>query len=194
MIGPRAAYARGNTSISGKTIGLAIVYLVMGAVVIHVEHLVADADIARCHDGKLQAPLHEQASRLKRQRYVLHAAVASFAADAFGDMDAVIEVSELRKLIDAVPLDGRVGLPTGPHRLGDGGIGPDLRMSGHAGLGGRQAGDRVFLDGGVAVAAIQPQVAHMVLVAERHRLLDGDFLMGCIAGRGPKRPRRCPGR
>ena len=51
------------------------------------------------------------------------------------------------------------------------GIGPDLRMAVHAGLGRRNARVARLLHRGVAVLALQSQALHVVLVAERNRLV-----------------------
>ena len=54
-------------------------------------------------------------------------------------------------------------------------------MAGHAGLGRRHAGEGRRLDRGVAIAAVDADVADVVLVAERHRLLDRRAEAGCGA-------------
>ena len=61
------------------------------------------------------------------------------AAHTLINVNAVIEVHEVRNLVDARPFDRS----TAPEALADGfqvsRIGPDLRMAVHAGLGGRNA-------------------------------------------------------
>src|SRR5262245_7353329 len=47
-------------------------------------------------------------------------------------------------------------------------------------MGGRDSGERRVLDGAVAVAALDAEAAHMMLVVERHRLLNGDVDAGKI--------------
>src|SRR5213079_250124 len=46
-----------------------------------------------------QAPLHVQGNHLRRQRHAVDAAMARHAADALGDVDAVIEVDEVREVV-----------------------------------------------------------------------------------------------
>jgi len=57
---------------------------------------------------------------------------------------------------------------------GEGGAAqPNLGVAGHAGLGGRHSGGRRDFHAGVAIAAIDTQFAHVMLVTERHRLRPG---------------------
>ena len=51
----------------------------------------------------VEAPAHRERRGLAHQRHLVDAAVAGRAADAFGDMDAVIEVDVVRKVMDAPP-------------------------------------------------------------------------------------------
>src|SRR5262249_42855483 len=59
---------------------------------------------------------------------------------------------------------------------------PYLGMACHAGFDRWDIGERGVFDRGMAVAAIQPQSADMVLMAERYRLVVGDMLL-CHIGR-----------
>ena len=56
--------------------------------------------------------LMDRLARLPGQRHAVDRAVAGHAADAFGDMDAVIEEDVVRQLVDAVPAD-RLALAPG---------------------------------------------------------------------------------
>ena len=53
-------------------------------------------------------------------------------------------------------------------------------MATHADLRARDAGERRFFDRGVAIAAIDAVIADVVLVAERHRLLEGHLDVGGV--------------
>ena len=75
------------------------------------------------------------------------------------------------------------------HRRQHRGIGEELRMAGHAGGGRRHAGERRCLDRGVAIAAIDAEAADVMRVAERHRLMPGDRLVGHVM-RAPSAHRR----
>src|ERR1043166_5497404 len=52
-------------------------------------------------------------------------------------------------------------------------------MTGHADFGGGNPGKGGFFDGGVTVAAIDSEAAHMMLVTEGHRLLHGNIDARC---------------
>src|SRR6185312_14165205 len=118
----------------------------------------------------IETPTHIKGGRLARQRHVTDRAVTFGAADAFGDMDAVIEIDVVRQGVDALPAQRLMLREALPHRCQDESIRPDLRVAGHAGLGRRHAGIPCHLDRGVTVATIEAEAAHMMLVTERHRL------------------------
>ena len=127
----------------------------------------------------VEAPLHGQRVLLPGDRHLVHPAVAGDAADALLDVDAVVEVDEVRQVVDALPLERRPVAEALPHRLQQRAVGPDLRVAGHAGLGRRDAGEGGLLHGGVAVAAVDAVVRDVVLVAERHRLLERHVQVAC---------------
>jgi len=117
-----------------------------------------------------EAPLHLERSVLVHQRHLVDGAVAGIASHSLGDVNAVIEKDEVRKLVDARPLQRFAGPVAGAHGLEQLGIGPDLRMAVHAGLGGRNTGEARCLHGSVTVTAIDAKAGDMMLMAERHRL------------------------
>src|SRR5438477_1329013 len=105
----------------------------------------------------LEAPLHIKSGLLRHKRHFVDLAVAAYASHAFGDVDAVIEVDVVRQPVDPRPGD-RHSIPgTAPKRLENRTVHPDLRMAVHAGSGRRDAGEGTLLDGGVAVAAVDPE-------------------------------------
>ncbi len=117
-----------------------------------------------------EAPLHLERRLLIHQGHLVDWTVTGIAADPLGDMNAVIEVDEVRKLVDARPLQRFAGAIAGAHGLEQLGIGPDLRMAVHAGLGGRNASEARGLHRSVTVATVDAQSGDMMLMAERDRL------------------------
>src|SRR5580692_9282813 len=98
----------------------------------------------------IQAPLHVERVGFPGQRHLGYLSVASGAADTFTDVDAVIEVDEIRQRIHARPGNGLVVAIAGAHRLEHWRVRPDLRMARHAGLSGRQTREGRFFHRGVA--------------------------------------------
>ena len=118
----------------------------------------------------VEAPLHLQRVLLPGERHLVHSAMATLAADALVDVNAVIEIDEIRQIVDARPPDRFAGAETGAHRFQRRAGDPDLRVAVHAGLGGRNVGEAGSLHRGVAIAAIDPDRAHVVRMAERNGL------------------------
>ena len=85
----------------------------------------------------LQTPLHLQRGRLIHDRLVIDSAVASRTADAFFQVNAVIEISVIRQVVNADPLDRLAGLETRAHWFEIWAIGPDLFVTVHARRSGR---------------------------------------------------------
>lgn len=92
--------------------------------------------------------------------------MARGAAHTFLHMNAVIEEHEVRKLIHPFPLNRLIRSKTLANRREYGRVFPHLRVTGHARFGWRHAGKRRVLDRSMAVAAIQPEPCHVVLMAE----------------------------
>jgi hypothetical protein len=99
-------------------------------------------------------------------------------------MRGVVEVDEIREVVHAPPGDGNPA----DQALADGfkhlRLGPELRVTGHAGLGRRQSGKGGLRDSRVAIAAVDAQSSDMVLVRERNRLSQGAVLLREVGGAG----------
>src|SRR5205823_13661976 len=119
-----------------------------------------------------QAPGQLEGLRRPGQRHPVDLPMASRAADALLDVDAVVEVDEVAQDVDPIPLQRLTALEALADRLQHRAPGPDLRVAVHAGLGRGHAGERGLLHRGVAVPTVDPVVADMMLVTEWHRLVD----------------------
>src|SRR4051812_41668285 len=146
----------------------------------HVENRLARAQGGGGVAVAVEAPAHRERGGLAHQRHLVHAPVAGRAADAVRDVDAVVEIDVTRQVVDAPPAQGAVLGEACAHGGQHAGVGPDLGMARHAGLGRREAGEARLRDRGVAVAAFDSELPDMVLMAERHRLLARDVLLGHI--------------
>ena len=89
-------------------------------------------------------------------------------------MDAVIEVDKIRKVMDTEPFDRFVRAIAITNGLKNRGLGPDLRVAGHAGLDRRNPGKSCLLYRDMTVAAIDPEPVDVMLMAEWHRLFARD--------------------
>jgi len=83
----------------------------------HVEDLIARPEILTGIAMAPQAPLHLQTLLLIHQRHQVNRAMTSVAADSLGHVDAVIEINEIGKLIDAGPLQRLAGSVAGTNGL-----------------------------------------------------------------------------
>src|SRR5258708_30989624 len=100
--------------------------------------------------------------------------------------DAVIEIAEVREILHAGPGDRTFRAKAVPQRLQRGTRAPDLRVAIHARFGRRNIGEARCLDGGVAVAAVEPHVAYVMGVTEGNGLLSRD---SGLCGPGRTAPR-----
>ncbi len=88
------------------------------------KYLLARAKVILRRAMASQAPFHLQRCLLVHERHLVDGAVAGIAADAFGDVNAVIEKDEIRKLVYARPLQGLPGTITGADGLEELSVGP----------------------------------------------------------------------
>ena len=84
----------------------------------------------------VEAPGHEKGFTLVRHLLFLDGAVTVVAVDAAIDMNAVIEVDEIRNRVQLIPLERLALGVAGSNRLQERTICPNLRVAGHASLGG----------------------------------------------------------
>lgn len=99
---------------------------------------------------------------------------------AFVDVNAVIEIDEVGQVINTLPLNRLACAPALANRFEIRTVSPDLRMAVHTSLGRWDSSKRELLDGGMAVAAIDSVIAHVVLVAELNWLLAREESLGVI--------------
>jgi len=122
--------------------------------VTHIENLIPRAQIILRLAMAAQTPLHLQGFLLVHQRHLVHRAVAGVTSHSLCHMNAVIEKNEVGKLVHSRPLQRLARSVAGSDRLQQLGIGPDLRVAVHAGLGGRNTGKTRSLHRSMAVAAV----------------------------------------
>src|SRR5207253_989500 len=95
-------------------------------------------------------------------------------ADAFVDMNAVIEISEIGEVVNARPLNWFAGAPAFADGFEVGAVSKKLRVAIHASLGRRQPCHGAGFCCRVTITAINPIIAHMMLVAKLHWLRASD--------------------
>jgi hypothetical protein len=116
-------------------------------------------------------PFHLKRIFLIDGRHLIDASVTSGAANAFCHVNTVIEVHELRKIMNPLPLDRFVFAKARPDRFKIWAVIPQLAVTVHACLGRRHTRRRSCLDRGVAIAAINAVIADVVFMTELDRLL-----------------------
>lgn len=119
----------------------------------------------------LQTPLHLKRRHLISERHLVNAAVTGRASHALVHMNAVVEVDELRQIMNARPPERLARTKARAHGFEHGAVRPDLRMTVHAGGRGRQSCEGVGFYGRVTIAAINAVVRDVMLMAEGHGLL-----------------------
>ena len=108
--------------------------------------------------------------------------MARRATDTFFHVNAVIEVSVIRQVVNAYPLDWLAGAETRAHGFEIRTVGPDLFVAVHARRRRRQARGCGRLDGSVTVAAIDAVVTDVMFMTELNGLLSFDPLSGVPGG------------
>jgi len=111
--------------------------------------------------------------------------VARRAADAFIDVNAVVEIDKVGKPVDFHPLNRLVCAETLANGFEVRSVGIQDGMAIHAGFRGGDARDGGSLNRGVTIAAIEPVVSNVMLMAELHGLRARNVLV-----RGIRRPRQ----
>src|SRR5947209_6903747 len=129
----------------------------------------------------IETPPHVKGLSFPGQRHLIDAAMTTGTADPFRYVNAVIEINVVGQIVNAVPLQRAVGGEAFPHRLKRRSIRPNLRVTRHTSVGTRKPGIGRFLNRSVAVPAIDSVLAHVMFVAERHRLIESDVYVSCVS-------------
>ena len=108
--------------------------------------------------------------------------MARRAADTFFHVNTVIEVSVIRQIVYALPLDRLARTETRAHGFEIWTISPDLFVAVHARRGRRQSGGGRCFDRGVTVAAVDAVVTDVMFMTELNRLLTFNPLAGVPGG------------
>ena len=98
------------------------------------------------------------------------------------DMNAVIKIDKIGKVMNPGPLNSLSGPPALTDRFEIRTISENLGMAIHAGFSGRYASKGRRLDRGVTVTAINPFISCMVFMAELDRLFPRYVRLGHIGG------------
>ena len=98
----------------------------------HVENLVSTTDKPFRLAMTLQTPLHLQRRCLIEDRHVVDPSVTRRTANAFLHVNAVIEIGEVRQVVNSYPLDRFPAAEARAHRFEIWTIRPDLFMTTHA--------------------------------------------------------------
>jgi hypothetical protein len=104
----------------------------------------------------LQTPLHVEGFGFGDEGHPVDPPVAGGTADAFLDMDAVVEEDMIGETVHSVPPDRFPSQKTFADRFEQFGIGPKLGVAFHANLGCGDSGGVGFLDMQVAKSAVNP--------------------------------------
>ena len=161
--------------------------------VAHIEHLVARPQVLLGGAMAFQAPLHLQRCVVEHERHSVDRAVAGIATDSLIDVNAVIEINEIRQIVNSCPYQRLAGAEALTHRFEQGRSGPDLRVAVHAGLGWRDPGEQRRLHRSMAIATVNAQATDVVLMAKGHGLWPHHFGVSDV-GRALQlehRPQQC---
>lgn len=118
----------------------------------------------------IQTPTHAERLDQHDLFHLRNIAVTTDTPDSGIDVRRVIEVSEVRQVVDSNPFQRLAGSEAVSHQSQFLAFGFDHRVTIHTGSGRGHVGVGLLLDSGMAVAAVDPQVARVDSVAVRHRL------------------------
>src|SRR5262252_979346 len=116
------------------------------------------------------------------ERHFVDAAVTLLTSDALGHVNAVVEVGEVRQIVDFRPANRLPRSKARAHRLEHRTIFPDELVTVVASGGGGNACRCGRLDGRVAVPAVDSEAGHVMLVTEWNGLHQRDAAPRGVAG------------
>ena len=137
----------------------------------------------------VETPLHMHRVNFAHQGHAIDASMTALAADSFGDVDAVIEVNEIRHIMNAGPFERPFRAKALAHGFEQSAVFPDLGVAAHTDFGGGNASECRRFDAGMTIAAINTQSADMMIVAEGNGLIAHDVILSHIGRARPQGPR-----
>lgn len=140
--------------------------LVCGMAVVHPEDISDRTHMLLRVAVTCQTPGHCEGWRLPDQRHLVHSSVAFGAANTLMEMNAVIEVDILRKLINTCPLDRKSRLVTPAHRFQVWRHRPHFGVTIQTNRGGRDIRERAIFHADMTIPAVYPEAAHVVFMTE----------------------------
>ena len=118
----------------------------------------------------VKAPTHTQGLGLLNDFHLLDVSVATGASYACSHMDTVVEISVVRYVMNSNPMNRRPGRHTLLQGCEEGAVSFEYLMAIHTDLGRWNRGDRGYLDLGMAVSAVDREIARVQLMTIRDGL------------------------
>jgi hypothetical protein len=116
-------------------------HLVLGRLIRHVIDFVAGSNMPLRLAVTVQAPLHLERLCFVDLWHLIYAPVTTRASYSLVDMNAVVEVHEIGKVVNSNPLNRLTAPVTLTYRLERRTVDPDLRVAAHAGMRWRYTGE-----------------------------------------------------
>lgn len=123
----------------------------------------------------IETPLHVEFLSLGRQSFVFHVPMALDTTHALLNVNPVMEINEIRKIIDPFPLERRSFVVSLSHRLEYRRVFPDIGMAVHARIRTRHKGGSLRFNRDMAVPAIDSESADVMPMTERNLLVDEEI-------------------
>lgn len=117
MTGRTARQHAGRLDVIFRGKRLALLGLILGRFPLHIRDVFGLPQNRFRIAMALQTPLHLQRRGVPHQRHQVHPAVTTGTSHALVDVYAVIEIGEIREVMDSRPFDWLTGPPTLPHDL-----------------------------------------------------------------------------
>ena len=149
---------------------------------VHFEYLALRSDKHLGLPVTLQTPLHLKRSRLICQGHQVESPVTGRAADPLVNVNAMVEINKVGQVVNTCPFERLAVAPALTHRFQVRAVRPNLRVTIHAGFGGRDPRIRKFLNRGVTIAAVDALIADVMFVAELNWLFAGEECLGIVRG------------
>lgn len=134
-----------------------------------------------------ETPLHLERVLLEDGGHVVDLTVTRRTTDSLCYVNAVIEVSELRQVMNTFPFDRFVLAETRADRFEIRRVRPKLTVTVHTSLRRRQTGGSGCLDSRVTVTTIDAVITDVMLVTELYRLLSLKIATGQVRRSGDLR-------